>query len=176
MIYLGADHGGYQLKEKVKQWLDEWGYPYKDLGAHTLDPEDDYPQFAAAVAQKVSKEDDRDLAWKKRAKGILLCRSAGGVIIVANKFSAVRAVAAYDTTGAKHSREHNDANILGISGDWTNDSDAKKMIKIWLETEFSKEARHDRRIKQILKLENQCCCDCEGDCHCSCPPSGGCCC
>ena len=85
MIYLGADHGGFKLKEKIKQWLSEWKLPYEDLGAHKLDPEDDYPQFAFTVAEKVAQADDMTQAWEKRAKGILVCRSAAGMVIAANK-------------------------------------------------------------------------------------------
>lgn len=166
MIYLGCDHGGFQLKEKVKKWLGEWKLEFKDLGAHKLDPEDDYPQYAFAVAEKVSQEDDMTQAWKKRTKGILICRSAGGVIIAANKVKEVRAVSVWDLKSAKHSREHNDANVLGLSGDWMNEAEAKEIIRAWLNTEFSHEKRHERRITQIREREYSCGCggDCGGDC------------
>lgn len=171
MIYLGADHGGYQLKEKIKQWLAEWKLPFTDLGTHTLDPEDDYPEFAFAVAEKVGAEDDPRLSWKKRNKGILACRSAGGVVIAANKVKGVRAVAAVDEKSARHSREHNDANILALSGDWMSEEVAKKAIKTWLDTEFSKEERHARRIKQIAEREEELFCGC-GDGGCDCGEEG----
>lgn len=158
MIYLGADHGGFEHKEKIKIWLKEWKLEYKDLGAHKLDPEDDYPQFAFAVAERVSQEDDMNKPWSKRPKGILACRSAAGVIIAANKIKDVRAVAVHDLTSAKHSREHNDANVLALSGDWMSEKEAKDIVKIWLDTEFSKEERHAKRIKQIREKENECGC------------------
>jgi ribose 5-phosphate isomerase B len=164
MIYLGADHGGFELKEKIKEWLKEWKLEFKDLGAHKLDPEDDYPQFAFAVAENVSREDDMNSPWKKRAKGILACRSAGGVVIAANKMRDVRAVAVTDEKSAKHAREHNDANVLALSGDWMNDKQAKDIVKIWLDTEFSKEERHRRRINQIREKEYGGGCGCGGNC------------
>lgn len=168
MIYLGADHGGFKLKEKIKVWLAEWKLPFEDVGAHTLDPEDDYPQFAFAVAEKVADADDMNAEWKLRPKGILICRSAGGMVIAANKIKDIRAVAAQNETQAKHAREHNDANIIGISGDWTSEADTKKIIKIWIDTEFSREARHDRRVRQIRQKEfmgGGCCGGgCGGDC------------
>lgn len=157
MIYLGSDHGGYLLKDKIKSWLDDWGYKYQDLGAHKLDPDDDYPQFAFAVAEKVSLEDNPTQAWKKRSKGILACRSAAGMVIAANKVKDVRAAAAFDIQSARHCREHNDANIIALSGDWLKETEAKKILEIWLETEFSKEARHSRRVQQIREKE---CCGC----------------
>lgn len=153
MIYIGADHGGFKLKVKIKKWLTEWKLEYEDVGAHKLDPEDDYPQFAFAVAEKVADDDDMNAEWAKRPKGILLCRSAGGMIIAANKIKDIRAVAVANETQAKHAREHNDSNVIGISGDWTTEDDAKKIIKIWLDTEFSGEDRHDRRVQQIRQKE-----------------------
>lgn len=153
MIYLGVDHGGFPLKEKIKAWLNEWKLAYKDLGAHTFDPEDDYPRFAFAVAEKVSIEDDARQPWTKRAKGILACRSAAGMVIAANKVKDVRAVVVSDLKSAKHSREHNDANIICLSGDWTSEAEAKDILKVWLGTEFSKELRHARRINQIREKE-----------------------
>lgn len=171
MIYIGADHGGFPLKEKVKTWLKEWKLPFEDLGAKKLDPEDDYPEFAFLVAQMVGQGDVAGHPWEKRDKGILLCRSAAGVIIAANKVKGVRAVAAFDATQAKHSRQHNDANVLGISGDFLDEKKAKEIIKTWLSTEFSKEQRHQRRINQISDFEYQQgggCCGGGGNGGCSC--------
>ncbi len=154
MIYLGADHGGFDLKEKIKNFLDKSGYRYKDLGNTVLDSEDDYPEFAFAVAEKVGK-DDGDLPWKKRDKGILFCRSSGGMIIAANKVKNVRAVSVFDEKSATHSREHNDANVIALSGDWTDLSNAEKIISAWLKTEFSDEDRHRRRLGKIKAFENE---------------------
>ena len=156
MIYIGSDHGGFELKEQMKEWLGQWQCQFEDCGAFKLDPEDDYPQFAFAVAQKVSKKDSllEDCLWEKASKGILICRSAGGVIIAANKVKGVRAVAVYDEKMASHARLHNNANIIGISGDWTNPEEAKKIVKTFLDTQFSNEERHARRLEQIKQYKN----------------------
>src|SRR5258706_9508715 len=153
-VYLGADHGGFPLKEKIKVWLAGWGYAFEDLGASVLDPEDDYPDFAFAVAKRVGAEEDRSLPWSDRVKGILGCRSAAGAVIAANKVKGVRAVAVFNEESAKHSREHNDANVLGLSGDWLTDDEAKNIVKTWLTTEYSHESRHERRIQKIIREEN----------------------
>lgn len=167
MIYLGADHGGFKLKEKIKQWFTEWKLKYEDIGPLRLDPDDDYPQYAFAVAERVSREDAMTDSWKDRAKGILICRSAGGVVIAANKVKDIRAVAVYDTKQARHAREHNDANVIGISGDWMTEKQAKDIIKTWLDTQFSNEERHLRRVNQIREKEFRGGC-CGGGCgeHC----------
>jgi len=155
MIYLGSDHGGFPLKEKVKVWLKEWNLSYEDCGAATLDPEDDYPQFAIAVAEKVAVDWEIPHPWTEQSKGILFCRSSGGVVITANKVPKVRAVAAWDEKSAGHAREHNNANIIAIAGDWTDDETAKKIVEKFLHTDFSKEERHVRRIQQISEYEDQ---------------------
>jgi ribose 5-phosphate isomerase B len=146
MIFLGADHGGFSLKEQVKLWLSAGKYEFEDCGAKTLDPGDDYPPYAFAVAQNVSRGG---------AKGILFCRSSGGMVIAANKVQGIRAVAAWDEKSAKHAREHNDANIIAIAGDWMDYETAEKIIRIFLTTEFSNEERHSRRINQIMDYEMQ---------------------
>ncbi len=157
MMYLGADHGGFHLKEKIKQWLSEWGYEYEDVGNSKYDPFDDYPEFAFRVAEKVKNQKSKvkntsqnsKVSWKDEAKGILACRSAAGMVIAANKVSGVRAVAVFDEESAMHSRTHNDANVLALSGDWLSEDEAKKVLKIWLETEFSGDERHVRRLRMI---------------------------
>lgn len=156
MIYLGADHGGFKLKEKIKEWLAEWKLSFKDLGPAKFDPDDDYPQYAFAVADAVSQEDDLSTNWSKRPKGILVCRSAGGVVIAANKVKDVRAVAIYDVKSARHAREHNDANVIGLSADWIDEKATKEILQIFLKTEFSGEERHRRRINQIREKEYGC--------------------
>ncbi len=148
-VSIGADHGGYNLKEKVKLWLGEQGYKTVDVGAHCFDPDDDYPVFAFAVALRIGKEDNRRKPWGQRTKGILVCRSAAGMVIAANKVKGVRAVAACDVESARHCRQHNDANVLGLSGDWMSSDQALAMVKVWLETEYTGEARHERRIQMI---------------------------
>jgi len=163
MIYLGADHGGFKLKEQLEKWFAELKLEFLDVGAAKLDPNDDYPQFAFKVAQLVSAEEINQV-WSKRPKGILICRSAAGMVIAANKIKNIRAVAIFDIKMAKHAREHNDANIIGISADWTSEKEAKEIINTWLTTEFSKAERHTRRIKQIAEVETDQQCACGNNC------------
>lgn len=144
MVYLGSDHGGFVLKDKLKLWLSEWGYPFEDMGALTLDPNDDYPDFAFAVARKVVQDLEN--------RGILLCRSGAGMVIAANKVKGVRAVDALDERSAYHAREHNNANIIVIGADWVEEPITQKIIKTFLDTVFSNEARHVRRLQKIEQM------------------------
>lgn len=155
MIYLGADHGGFDLKEKIKKWLKRWGYAWEDMGNKFYEKEDDYPRFAILVAQKVGGDANNNYLapWANRPKGIITCRSAAGMVIAANKVKGARCITANDVRAAKHSREHNDANIIALSGDWTDEFTAKKILKVWLATEFSKDERHIRRLDQISQYE-----------------------
>lgn len=152
MIYLGADHGGFELKEKIKQWLDDWGEAYEDLGAHELDPGDDYTEFAQRVAVRVNAETNRSIDWQDRAKGILLCRSGGGMLIAANRYPRVHGVYVFDEESVVHARDNNDANVISLAGDWINDEEAKQVIKLWLETPFSGAERFERRIKDTEEM------------------------
>lgn len=145
MIYVGADHGGFALKEQLKTWLQEWNLPMTDLGAQAYDVADDYPDFALAVAQAVQPAD----------LGIVACRSAAGVVIAANKVVGIRAVAPLTVEAAQHARAHNDANVLGLSGDWLDAATAKAIVQAWLQTPFSNEARHRRRLEKISQFEQQ---------------------
>jgi len=153
MIYLGADHGGYELKEKVKGWLGEWGYEFEDLGAYEMNAEDDYTEFAITVARRVDEETDRSQLWKDQAKGVLLCRSGGGMAIAANRFTGVRADYVFDEESAEHARDNNDANVITLAGDWIDEEMAKQTLKAWLGTEFSGEERHERRVRALSELQ-----------------------
>ncbi len=150
-VVLGADHGGFELKERLKEFLSHNGYEVEDVGNYELDDNDDYPDFAIKVANAVGKEGAG--IGQKAIMGILACRSAAGMVIAANKVKGVRAVAAFDETSAIHSRQHNDANVLALSGDWLEFEDAKNVMKAWLDTPYSNEERHTRRLKKILEME-----------------------
>lgn len=144
MIFLGSDHKGFTLKEKLKKFLDELEYDYKDLGAKKLDPYDDYPDYAIEVCKKVLKTDGR---------GILICDSGLGMSIVANKIPGIYAAVCWNEKNAKYTREHNNANVLTL-GAWNTDFETtKKIVKIWLETPFSNEERHIRRNNKIKEVE-----------------------
>ena len=143
-IYLGADHAGFKLKEKIKQWLTERKIPFEDVGNTTLDPVDDYPDYAVKVARKIAA---------KKSLGILVCGSAQGMCIAANKIKGARAAVPFSLKEARLAREHTDANIICLSGWYMHFYKVTKMIEIFLRTPFSKEIRHRRRVQKILKLE-----------------------
>jgi len=147
MIYLGTDHRGYELKEKIKEWLSEWGYESEDMGAHKYDAKDDYPDFISLVGEKVSADPN--------AKGIILGGSGQGEAVVANKYKGVRAAVYYGGSREMivHMREHDDANVLSLGADFIDESEAQEIIKLWLETPFPNEERHVRRLQKIKQLE-----------------------
>lgn len=148
-VYLGSDHGGYRLKERLREKLADWGYETEDLGDTRLDAHDDYPLYALMVASRVAS----DRARGKAALGILACRSAGGMVIAANKVPGIRAVAAPDRKSAVHARAHNDSNILALAGDYLNHRQVAAVAKAWLEGRPPKAGRHLRRIGQIGRFE-----------------------
>lgn len=145
MIYLGSDHAGHELKLEVAAYLDGQGLEYRDLGNVINDPDDDYPDYAFLVAEAVAKDDD--------AFGILVCGSAQGVCIAANKVKGVRAAAVSTPEEARKTREHNAANVLCLSG-WKGDiGELEPVIDAFIGTEFSGEERHARRIAKISEYE-----------------------
>ena len=144
MLYLGADHAGFHLKEELKKYLGELGYEYEDLGNKELELLDDYPDFAVKVAKKVAETNQ---------KGILICATGSGMCIAANKVKGIRASVVWDDFTALQSREHNDANILCLAGKVLDTETVKKIVRIWLETEFTGEERHVRRLEKIKEAE-----------------------
>lgn len=146
MIYLGADHGGFELKNHLKKYLKSKKYEFEDLGANKFNSNDDYPDYAALVAKKVSRNPVNDL-------GILLCRSGQGVCIVANKFKRVRAAVVWNVEEAKMSRVDDMANVLCLPSDYISPSMAEAIVYMWLKTPYSTGTRHMRRIKKISDLE-----------------------
>lgn len=144
-VYIGADHKGFELKEKVARWLFEWGYEFTDMGADSLDPKDDYTIYAQRVASIVGKE--------KKSRGILLCGSGVGIDVVANKFDGVRASLGKSSDQVNAGRNDDDMNILVIAADYTSENEAQEMVKVFLESNFSGESRHTRRLQDIKKIE-----------------------
>lgn len=140
-VYIGSDHGGYQLKEELKRYLKELGYEIEDLGAHELNPEDDYPDFVFPTAESVARNPG--------SMGIVIGRSGNGEAVAANKVRGIRAALCWNEEVAKKAREHNDANILSLGADYITTDNAKKIAKAFLETPFSGEERHKRRIEKI---------------------------
>ncbi len=145
-IFLGADHRGYELKEKIASWLFELNYEFEDLGADHLDSSDDYTKFAADVASMVAK--------RPHSRGVLLCGSGVGADIVANKFDGIRASIGKSVLQVKAGRNDDDMNILVIAADFTITKDAKAMLIAFLETKFSETDRYEKRLEDIQKIES----------------------
>ena len=144
-IALAADHGGYSLKENLKPYLQEQGYQVDDCGTHS--PESvDYPDFAYAVARKVSEGE----AWR----GIIIDGAGIGSCMVANKVRGVRAAMCYDHATAVNSREHNNANVLTLGAGMIEPSLARQIVLTWLNTTFGG-GRHARRVDKIMDVEKK---------------------
>jgi len=146
IIYIGADHRGFKMKEGLKAFLEKKGYPVFDCGAASYDDKDDYPDFAEAVVKKV-KETPEESA------GILICGSGAGICIAANKFKNIRAAIAVSSAQAKAARTDDHVNVLCFAADYMTEEDASSIALDWLSTPFSQEDRHLRRLKKISNLE-----------------------
>lgn len=145
-VFVGADHAGFQLKAAVMAYLSKRGIEVEDEGDRELDPADDYPQFAYAVATKVLGSEDAD------PRGILLCGSGQGMCIAANRVRGIRASLCWSEDIARETRNDNDSNVLCVPARVLSEEEALKIIDVWLETEFSGAARHVRRINEIEEL------------------------
>lgn len=146
MIPIAADHAGFEQKERLVDELSKMGFTPQDLGAPALIPDDDYPDYAHALAREISRGDAK--------RGILLCGSGIGVDIVANRYPHVRAALSWKPEIAELSRRHNDSNVLVIPSRFVSMDDAVEMMKRWLNTPFDG-GRHARRVEKIDEpLEN----------------------
>ncbi|OHA78968.1 MAG: ribose-5-phosphate isomerase [Candidatus Yonathbacteria bacterium RIFCSPLOWO2_01_FULL_43_27] len=145
-IYIGTDHAGFELKEKLVVFLRELGHTVEDLGAHTYDDQDDYPDFIRPVAEAIARDTE--------ARGIILGGSGQGEAICANRVPHVRAAVYYGGAVdiAVLSREHNDANILSLGARFIEDEEAREVVRVWLETPFSGAGRHQKRNTKIDNL------------------------
>ncbi|MCD6318428.1 ribose 5-phosphate isomerase B [Candidatus Aerophobetes bacterium] len=145
-IGLAADHGGYKLKEEIKNFLKDRKINYEDFGTYS-DESTDYPDWGGKVAQAVADQ--------KFDRGILICGTGLGMTIIANKFPGIRATPCYDIFTARLSRKHNNSNILVLGGRVTGVDLAKEIVKEWLTTDFDG-GRHQRRINKIRQIEQRC--------------------
>lgn len=143
-IYLGGDHAGLQLKEKVRDLLLEWGYEVEDCGPLEYDNNDDYPDFCIPVAKAVAEDPEN-------SRGILFGGSGQGEAMVANRYKKVRATVFYGGPEdiVALSRQHNNANVLSIGARFVEEKEAVRVIKMWLEAPFPAEERHKRRIDKF---------------------------
>jgi ribose 5-phosphate isomerase B len=143
-IFIGADHGGFMLKEKVNDWYRSWRYEVCDVGAKSMDSEDDFVDYALLVAREVRKNPSD--------RGILFCRSGLGMMIVANRLAGVRCGLAFDVEAVKRGRSDDDINCLAIPADYLTEEEVREMIGAFLETPFSGEERFVRRLKKLAAV------------------------
>ena len=145
-IAIAADHGGYKLKEEIKPYIESLGHTVTDFGTYSEDSVD-YPDYALPVAEAV--------ASGEAEKGIIICGTGIGVSIVANKVPGVRAALCSDCFSAQATREHNDSNVLTFGERVIGPGLAVKIVDIWLNTPFSGDPRHMRRIEKITQAEKK---------------------
>jgi ribose 5-phosphate isomerase B len=145
VVALGADHGGFEMKERLKEHLRDWGYAILDLGTSSTAAVD-YPDYAEAVANAVARGE----AWR----GIVIDSAGIGSSIAANKVPGARAALCYDRATARSSREHNDANPLSLGARMIPPEVAREIVAVWLETPFAG-GRHQRRVDKIRDIEER---------------------
>jgi ribose 5-phosphate isomerase B len=145
VVAISADHGGFALKQQLKDYLRDWGYQVLDLGTNSLEAVD-YPDFAEAVGNAVARGE----AWL----GIVLDSAGIGSSIAANKVPGVRAALCYDRATARNSREHNDANVLTLGAKLIAPETAREIVALWLSTPFAG-GRHQRRVDKIRSIEER---------------------
>jgi ribose 5-phosphate isomerase B len=146
-IAIGSDHAGFELKESIREMLEDEDYEVIDAGPFELNEHDDYPIYAAGVARLVSEG--------KADRGILVCDSGIGVDIVANKFRGIRSALVHDMELAKLTRQHNDSNVLCLGALFVDGIQAERVVRNWLDEPFSGAERHVRRLSEIADLESQ---------------------
>lgn len=147
-IFIGTDHAGFEYKEAIKKVLINDGYDVEDKGALNYDAQDDYPDFIYPVAVEVAKDPDS-------TKGIILGGSGQGEAFLANKVKGIRAVIGFSEFAVIASRKHNDSNILSLGARTISKEEAINFVKLWLNTPFSQDERHIRRINKIKKIEEK---------------------
>ena len=143
-IFISADHAGFDAKNELKKYLEDLGFSVEDLGNSVLDQDDDYPDFMVVVAKAV--------AGKPGSRGLVIGGSGQGEAMAANKVQGIRAAIVYDEYSAKMSREHNDANVASFGARVTNIEKIKELTKLWLNTPFSQEERHIRRVEKLNNI------------------------
>jgi ribose 5-phosphate isomerase B len=144
-VALGADHGGFRIKEALKPILESLGLEVRDVGVYDEKPAD-YPDLALKVAELVASE--------KAARGVMVDGAGIGSCIAANKVPGIRAALCYDKASAKNSREHNDSNVLTLGGRLLTESQAEEVLRTWIATPFAG-GRHQERVRKIFEIEHR---------------------
>ena len=144
-IAIACDHGGWALKEPIANLLRSMGHEVLDLGAHTCDPHDDYPDFARYIGQAIQH--------KQADRGILLCGSGVGACVAANKIPGIRASVCHDAYSAHQGVEHDDMNVLCLGARIIGPALAEELVRAFVNATFSNEERHRRRLEKVLAIE-----------------------
>ncbi len=144
-IAVGADHNGYALKKTMASLLRSLGHDVVDVGAHEMDPSDDYPDFAGALA--------RTVAAGEAERGVMVCGSGVGASVAANKVRGVRAAVCHDTYSAHQGVEHDDMNVLCLGARIVGEEVAREAVQAFVSATFSAEERHRRRLEKVLAIE-----------------------
>ena len=144
-IAVGADHNGYALKQTIAGLLKSMGHEVSDVGAHAIDPLDDYPDFAGALA--------RTVASGEAERGIMVCGSGVGASVAANKVRGVRAAVCHDTYSAHQGVEHDDMNVLCLGARIVGEEVAREAVQVFVSATFTGEERHQRRLDKVLAIE-----------------------
>ncbi|HSH55562.1 MAG TPA: RpiB/LacA/LacB family sugar-phosphate isomerase [Candidatus Limnocylindrales bacterium] len=144
-IYIGADHNGFDLKEKLESFLKRSGYEVVDEGG-VKNPDDDFPQFAGRTVSALLADDSRD------AKAILICGSGQGMCMAANRFKGIRASLCWNLAEARSARNDDDSNVLCLSANSLDDQQSQAIVTAWLNTPFAGATRYKRRIDQLDQL------------------------
>lgn len=148
MLFLAADHAGFELKEKIKAYLSKHQIPFKDMGAFEFDKDDDYPDFAYAAAKGVSEDPNHNSA-------ILICGSGAGMSITANKVKAVYCAQVWQKDLARSAREHNNVNAIALAARYISEEEAILSVAEFLKANGKTEGRHKRRFRKIQKIESR---------------------
>src|SRR3972149_3705373 len=146
IIYIGADHRGFKLKETLKQFLHDSGYTVNDMGNTQYDENDDYPDFAKLVAEKVSAD-------QFNSRGIVICGSGVGVDIVANKFPNIRSALGFHPDQVMEAKSNDYVNVLALAADFLEEDQVKKIVSVWLQTPFDGDEQDKRRIEKIRQID-----------------------
>lgn len=146
-ILLGADHAGFELKNQIKDFLISENFIVEDMGAHSLNKEDDYPEIMLPVAMKVLSDNN--------TRAIIFGKSGQGEAMIVNRFPGIRAIVYHgkNLEIIRLGREHNDSNILSIGAGFVEIEEAKEAVRLWISTPFSNDERHIRRIEQMDNIE-----------------------
>jgi len=148
LVAVGADHAGFSLKQDLVAYLKELGHEVQDVGAHRPDPNDDYPDYAQAVAEAIVNG--------QTERGVLICGSGVGASVAANKIPGIRAGLCHDTYSAHQGVEHDDMNVLVLGARVVGTALAQELVHAYLNATFTGEPRHRRRVEKVKSLETKC--------------------